>query len=80
MAFRRSGIPAGGVYLVFPARIPSMAASEMNAGVSKSGSPALKLMMSRPSAASFFARVLTAIVADGLSFSTFELNYIGTSA
>lgn len=69
-------MPAGGVYRVRPARIPAIAASAMNSGVSKSGSPALRLMMSRPSAASFLASVLTAIVADGLSFWTFGLSCI----
>ncbi len=77
-AIRSSGMPAGGVYRVRPARIPSMARSEMKAGVSKSGSPALRLMMSRPSAASFFASVLTAMVAEGLSFSTFGLRCMGS--
>jgi hypothetical protein len=52
----------------------------MKAGVSKSGSPALRLMMSRPSDASFLASVLTAIVAEGFSFSMFSLNCIGSSA
>ena len=48
--------------------MPAIAFSEIHEGVEKSGSPALRLMMSRPSAASFFARVLTAMVAEGRSF------------
>src|SRR3972149_2591578 len=43
-----------------------MAASLMCSGVSKSGSPALKVMMSTPSERSFAARADTARVAEGL--------------
>jgi hypothetical protein len=43
----------------------------MNAGVSKSGSPAPKSMISRPDARRALALCETAIVADSLSWATF---------
>ena len=54
------------VYLVLPARIAAIAASLTKSGVSKSGSPAPRPMMSRPAAFSSAARLVTAIVGDGL--------------
>ncbi len=70
MAFLSSGMPATSVYLVKPLFNASMAASLMCSGVSKSGSPALKLMMSSPAARNWAARAETARVADGLMLAT----------
>src|SRR3546814_3342531 len=53
------------VYLVWPARIASIAASLTKSGVSKSGSPALRPMTSTPSAFSLVTRAVIASVADG---------------
>jgi hypothetical protein len=53
------------VYFVLPWSSARFAASFMLFGVSKSGSPADKEIMSLPSAASFRAFVETAMVADG---------------
>lgn len=60
-----------------PERIPSTAASEIQDGVGKSGSPALRSMMSLPSVRSFRARVLTAMVAEGRRRCTLGLNSMG---
>ncbi len=54
-----SFIPPTGVYFVCPPRIAFIAASFMFSGVSKSGSPAPKLIMSLPPA--FKARALAVI-------------------
>ena len=62
----RSGIvPSTSVYLVSPASSAFFAASLMWAGVSKSGSPAPKLMTSIPLAFSAFAFADTARVGEG---------------
>src|SRR5580700_3249851 len=50
MAWRNSGMPELGVYLVRPLFSASMAAALMCSGVSKSGSPAAKPQTSMPSA------------------------------
>ncbi|MSR22372.1 MAG: hypothetical protein EXR92_02335 [Gemmatimonadetes bacterium] len=60
--------------------MPAIAASEIQPGVSKSGSPALRSMMSLPSAASFFARALTAMVAEGCNRDMFWLYVITRAA
>src|SRR5262249_1608914 len=59
-------MPATSVYFVWPRFIASIAALLMLSGVSKSGSPAAKPMMSRPAAFSSRAFVVIAIVGDGL--------------
>jgi len=56
MAAFRLGVPSTGVYLVKPALIAPIAAFLMCCGVSKSGSPAPRPMMSRPLALSAAAR------------------------
>ena len=61
-----SGMPSGSVYFVFPDWIASIAASLMFCGVSKSGSPWLRMMMSRPSAARARAFAEMPIVAEGV--------------
>ena len=66
MACFSSGMPSTAVYFVSPRRMAAIAASLMLSGVSKSGSPAARPMMSRPSAFNFFARSLMAMVGDGL--------------
>src|SRR3546814_6780563 len=58
-------VPSTSVYLVWPARIASIAASLTKSGVSKSGSPALRPMTSTPSAFSAVTRAVIASVADG---------------
>src|SRR5689334_19351623 len=59
-------MPETGVYFVSPRRIASIAAALTLSGVSMSGSPAPRPMMSRPAAFSSRAFWLTAMVADGL--------------
>ena len=61
-----SGVPSTAVYLVWPARIAAIAASLIESGVSKSGSPAPSPITSRPAALSSRARLVTAIVGEGL--------------
>ena len=56
-----------------PDLTPWIAASAMNEGVSKSGSPAPRLTMSWPSSTRLLAKVLTAIVAEGLRLSILAL-------
>src|SRR6478752_2468040 len=58
-------MPSGSVYLVLPALMAAMAASLMLSGVSKSGSPADRAMMSRPAAFRARASALIAMVAAG---------------
>ena len=53
------------VYLVWPARIASIAASLTKSGCRKSGSPALQLITSTPAAFSADTRAVIASVADG---------------
>src|SRR5213596_2917933 len=69
MAWRSSGMPALGVYLVKPASNASIAAFLMCSGVSKSGSPAPKPHTSMPSA--FMALALLSIerVSEGVSWA-----------
>ena len=62
-----AGMPSTAVYCVWPLRMASMPASLMCSGVSKSGSPAPRSMMSRPSALSLATRPVTAIVGEGLT-------------
>ena len=64
-AARRRGMPSTGVYLVAPASSARLAASLMCAGVSKSGSPAERLMTSAPRARSSAASAVTFMVIDG---------------
>src|SRR5512143_2711162 len=66
----RLGVPSTAVYLVKPALIALIAASLMCWGVSKSGSPAPRPMMSRPLALSAAARAVTARVGEGLMACT----------
>ena len=66
MADFRPGVPSTAVYLVKPFAMASVAAFMMCSGVSKSGSPAPRPMMSLPSALSYAARLVTARVGDGL--------------
>ena len=61
-----SALPSTGVYRVLPALMAAIAASLIGSGVSKSGSPAPKLMMSTPSRLRAVAFDRTAPVADGL--------------
>ena len=69
MARRNGIVPATSVYFVSPARMAAIAASLTFSGVSKSGSPALKLITSRPDALSARALLLIAIVWLGLTLS-----------
>ena len=62
VAFRASMVPGVATYLVSPARRPSIAASLMLFGVSKSGSPVPKATTSAPSFFSAAARAATARV------------------
>ena len=55
------------MYLVSPRRIAAIAASLILSGVSKSGSPTDRLMMSRPAAFNSVARAVIAMVGDGLT-------------
>src|SRR5258705_10603135 len=66
IAFLRAGVPPAGVYLVRPFLIAAIAASLMNSGVSKSGSPAPIAITSLPSALSLAALAETARVGEGL--------------
>ena len=68
-ARRSAGVPATSVYFVSPASMAAIAARLICAGVSKSGSPAERLMMSRPAAFSCRALVEMAMVWLGLTRS-----------
>lgn len=57
-----------GVYLVNPALIASIAASLIKSGVSKSGSPAARLITSLPSDLSFLAFEVMLKVTEGFTF------------
>src|SRR2546428_13968685 len=70
MACLSSGRQGVGVYLVWPLSSAALAASLMNAGVSKSGSPAPKPTTSTPAFFSAAALALTARVIDS------EINFI----
>src|SRR5690348_1169447 len=61
-----AGVPSTAVYLVSPLSMARFAASLMFCGVSKSGSPAPRPMMSRPAALRRRALSVTAMVGDGL--------------
>src|SRR3954464_5246633 len=65
MAWRSGSIPGVGAYLVLPPCSAAMAASLMNCGVSKSGSPAAKLQTSSPAASMALALASMARVGDG---------------
>src|SRR5436853_6116537 len=67
MAWRNSGMPLLGVYLVNPSLSAWIAASLMCCGVSKSGSPAPKPTTSWPSAFICLALASMATVSDGES-------------
>jgi hypothetical protein len=64
-ASRSSGVPPTSVYLVFPSRMARIAASTTLSGVSKSGSPEVSPMMSRPAARSSRARCPAMELGDG---------------
>src|SRR5687768_16452580 len=66
IAFLSDGVPPAAVYLVKPLFIAAIAASLMNCGVSKSGSPAPIGITSLPSDLSFAAFAGTARVGEGL--------------
>ena len=66
MARLSDGVPPAAVYLVWPLLMAAMAASLMNCGVSKSGSPAPMAITSLPSAFRRAALAETARVGDGL--------------
>src|SRR5467141_1484040 len=72
IAWRSSGMPELGVYLVNPASREAIAAALMCSGVSKSGSPAPKLQTSIPS--DFIALALLSMerVRDGVRLVALE--------
>ena len=61
-----AGIPSTGVYFVLPSFIATMAAFLICSGVSKSGSPAVRVIIGAPFALSSRAFMLIAMVADNL--------------
>ena len=67
IAALRAGMPSTAVYFVKPSFIAAIAASLITRGVSKSGSPAEKLMMSLPCAFHSPASVEIAMVMDSES-------------
>src|SRR5207248_2283157 len=73
-------MPSVGVYFVWPRRRASMAAAFTCSGVSKSGSPAVRLTTSIPSAAIALARAASARVADGLTAAVRRASRIGLLA
>ena len=77
MAFFKAGVPSTAVYLVSPSLIALMAASLILFGVSKSGSPAPRPIISLPAALSSLAFYVTAIVGEGLNlFKLFDIMLI----
>src|SRR5690554_8224831 len=66
MAFLRPGVPSTAVYLVKPLLMASIAACLICSGVSKSGSPAPRPIMSLPAAFNSAARLVTTSVVEGL--------------
>src|SRR5215468_8620873 len=79
-AFLSDGVPPAAVYLVWPLLIAAIAASLMNWGVSKSGSPAPRPMMSLPSDLRRAALAVTAMVGEGLiAFRRCEMKLISIS-
>src|SRR5258708_8822889 len=79
IALFTDGVPAAALYLVRPLRIATIAASLMNSGVSKSGSPAPIAITSLPSALSLAALAETARVGEGLMtlrrFATSDMDF-----
>ena len=65
IAFRRSKLPAAGPYFVNPSNIALLVASITSFGALKSGYLALKLQISTPSAANWFALALICSVSEG---------------
>ena len=65
MALRNAVVPSTAVYFVLPSDKAFTAAVLICSGVSKSGSPAPRLMISCPKAFSSAARAVTANVGDG---------------
>src|SRR5688572_13347682 len=77
MAWRNSGMPLLGVYLVNPSLMALMQASLMCCGVSKSGSPAPKPTTSWPSAFICLAFESMASVSEGASAAArLEIRYV----
>ncbi len=73
-ALRSSMMPVAGVYLVKPLLMASMAAALTFSGVSKSGSPAPKPMMSRPWAVSSLTLAVRERVAEpGMPETSLEI-------
>src|SRR5690348_8311453 len=77
IALRSGRMPPTSVYLPTPLSSAARAASLMWSGVSKSGSPAPKLITSSPSALSLAAFAVTASVIDGLIGSRRDASLIG---
>src|ERR1700756_294994 len=72
IAWRSSGMPELGVYLVKPASRDAIAAALMCSGVSKSGSPAPKPQTSIPSDFIAFALLSMESVRDGVKLEALE--------
>ena len=72
MAFFKVGMPPTGVYLVLPSLIAWIAPSLIKSGVSKSGSPAAKPIISIPCDFNNEAFAVTARVGDSLMRWTAE--------
>ena len=77
IAWRSSGIPELGVYLVKPPSSEAIAAALMCSGVSKSGSPAPKPQMSMPSAFIALALLSMERVSEGVRMVAREARSIG---
>src|SRR5580704_6694967 len=77
MAWRNSGVPLLGVYLVKPVSMAACAAALMCSGVSKSGSPAPKPQTSMPSAFMALALLSMERVSEGVSEVAREESSIG---
>ncbi len=73
-AWRKARVPATSVYFVSPASMAAMAACLMWSGVSKSGSPADRPMISRPAAFKALALVVMTMV--GLALMRFRRSAI----
>src|SRR5579864_4934667 len=73
-------MPAGPVYLVKPSRIAVIAAFLTASGVSKSGSPAAKLMTPTPVRPNCRARSSMPIVIDGVMARTVSERYLGATS
>ncbi len=79
MACLRSAVPPTGVYLVKPSCSALTAASLICSGVSKSGSPAPRPIISFPSARNLTARAVTASVGEGLMVAARSAIFISNS-